>query len=118
MEDETADVVATATAIVVAAAAARARQDQVVRAGAWTSAGVFLTGCPSGLWWQGDRANIPLIGDALVGWGPGTMPYPTDLIGLMLLTCAALFGAAGTGALWCAAADVARRENPRARYDR
>lgn len=119
MEDEAADVVATATAIVRAAAATRRRQDRVVRAGAWLSAGVFLSGCPSGLWWRGNRADIPLVGEVLAGWGPGgTMPYPTDLIGLMLLTCTALGGAAGIGALWCAAADLARRENPLARYDR
>lgn len=117
MEDEAADAVATATAIVHAAAVRRARQEQVVRAGAWFCAAVFLTGCPSGLWWRGDRANIPLVGEVLAGWGPGAMPYPTDLIGLMLLVYAALFGAAGAGALWCGAADVARRVNPLARYD-
>lgn len=118
MEDEAADAVATATAIVHAAAVRRARQEQVVRAGAWLWAAVFLAGCPSGLWWRGDRANIPLVGEVLACWGPGAMPYPTDLIGLMLLVYAALFGAAGAGALWCAAADVTRRVNPFARYDR
>ncbi|MET9857511.1 hypothetical protein ABZY57_31875, partial [Streptomyces sp. NPDC006450] len=118
MEDEAEDVVATATAIVHAAAVRRARQEQVVRVGARLSAGAFLTGCPSGLWWRGDRANIPLVGEVLAGWGPGAMPYPTDLIGLMLLVYAALFGAAGAGALWCGAADVARRVNPLARYER
>ncbi|MCX4775948.1 hypothetical protein [Streptomyces sp. NBC_01264] len=116
MEDEAADVVARATEIVHGAAARRARQDRAVRAGAWLSAGGFLAGCPSGVWWRGDRANIPLVGKVLDAWGSGAMPYPTDRIGLLLLMCAALFGAAGTGTLWCAAADVARRENPLARY--
>lgn len=119
MEDEAADVVARATAIVRAAAVRRARQDPVVRAGARLAAAVFLAGCPSGLWWQGDRANIPFVGRVLAGWGPGgALPYPADLIGLLLLVFAALFGAAGIGALWCGAADVARRESPFTRYDR
>ncbi len=113
MEDEAADAVATATAIVHAAAVRRARQEQAVRAGAWLWAGVFLAGCPSGLWWRGDRANIPLVGEVLAGWGPGgAMPYPTGLIGLMLLVYAALFGAAGAGALWCGAGGGAPRPNP------
>ncbi|MFF3213599.1 hypothetical protein ACFYYB_23325 [Streptomyces sp. NPDC002886] len=119
MEDEAGDVVAAATAIVRAAADRRARQDRVVRAGAWLSSAAFLAGCPSGLWWQGDRANIPLVGRVLASWGPGrAMPCPTGLVGLLLLVFAALFVAAGVGALWCGAADVARRESPFARYDR
>ncbi|KWT63820.1 hypothetical protein ADL21_00160 [Streptomyces albus subsp. albus] len=75
----------------------------------------FLAGCPSGLWWGGDRGAIPLVGHLA---RLGTVDYPDPMgllravVGLGLLMVVASMVAWVLAGVPPLLMDLARRKNP------
>ncbi|MEU7230030.1 hypothetical protein [Streptomyces chrestomyceticus] len=83
---------------------------------------VFLIGCPPGWWWGGDRANLPGCGRLLASLGrpaDGNTPdiaFVVQVLGYGLLAVVAGLAAAALAALPPLALDLARGDDPCARY--